>query len=159
MQKTLSVSPDIYKQRFGGIVKLCSSLKSTDYWTFRVFNEEEDDLLDTVRDFSSAMYDNFHHLAPEIIEAFGSLCENEDIGFIYSALVTQLSRHIVNAHQMSPSIQRLINDFNRFTQMIFRQDDISRQSDRKSMEGSNTDKVSRSICDDRLTTLLTSFSR
>jgi hypothetical protein len=33
------------------------------------------------------MYDNFHHLAPEIIEAFGSLCENEDIGFtLYSAL-------------------------------------------------------------------------
>jgi hypothetical protein len=90
----LSVSPDIYKQRFGGIVKLCSSLKSTDYWTFRVFNEEEDDLLDTVRDFSSAMYDNFHHLL-EIIEAFGSLCENEDIGFIYSTLVTQSSRHIV----------------------------------------------------------------
>jgi hypothetical protein len=30
--------------------------------------KEEDDLLDTVRDFSSAMYDNFHHLAPEIIE-------------------------------------------------------------------------------------------
>jgi hypothetical protein len=42
--------------------------------TGRVFNEEEDDLLDTVHDFSSAMYDNFHHLAPEIIEAFGSLC-------------------------------------------------------------------------------------
>jgi hypothetical protein len=57
-----------------------------DYWTFRVFNEE-DDLLDTVHDFSSAMYDNFHHLAPEIIDAFGSLCENEDIGFtLYSAL-------------------------------------------------------------------------
>jgi hypothetical protein len=71
-KKTLSVSLNIYKQRFDGIVNLCS-LKSTDYWV-QVFNEEEDDLLDTVRDFSSAMYDNFHHLAPEIIEARSGHC-------------------------------------------------------------------------------------
>jgi hypothetical protein len=89
MQKNFErLTVDIYKQRFGGIVKLCSSLKSTDYWTFR--GKEEDDLLDTVHDFSSAMYDNFHHLAPEIIGAFGSLCENEDIGFtLYSALCSK----------------------------------------------------------------------
>jgi hypothetical protein len=89
MQKNFErLTVDIYKQRFDGIVKLCSSLKSTDYWTFR--GKEEDDLLDTVHDFSSAMYDNFHHLAPEIIDAFGSLCENEDIGFtLYSALCSK----------------------------------------------------------------------
>jgi hypothetical protein len=95
MQNFERLTVDIYKQRFDGIVKLCSSLKSTDYWTFRVFNEEEDDLLDTVHDFSSAMYDNFHHLAPEIIEAFGSLCENEDIGFtLYSALCRKQERQL-----------------------------------------------------------------
>jgi hypothetical protein len=79
MQKTLSVSQTSINSVSVASSKLCSSLKSTDYWTFRVFNEEEDDLLDTVHDFSSAMYDNFHHLAPEI-EAFGSLCENETSG-------------------------------------------------------------------------------
>jgi hypothetical protein len=92
---------DIYKQRFGGIVKLCSSLKSTDYWTFRIV--EEDDLLDTVHDFSSAMYDNFHHLAPEIIEAFGSLCENEDIGFtLYSALCESNNVSYVHIFRATP---------------------------------------------------------
>jgi hypothetical protein len=101
MQNFERLTVDIYKQRFGGIVKLCSSLKSTDYWTFRVFNEEEDDLLDTVHDFSSAMYDNFHHLAPEIIEAFGSLCENEDIGFtLYSALCR--SKNVSYVHIFEP---------------------------------------------------------
>jgi hypothetical protein len=66
-----------------------------------VFNEEEDDLLDTVHDFSSAMYDNFHHLAPEIIEAFGSLCENEDIGFtLYSALCE--SKNVSYVHIFEP---------------------------------------------------------
>jgi hypothetical protein len=58
----LSVSVDIYKQRFGGIVKLCSSASRLITGRSELFNEEEDDLLDTVHDFSSAMYDNFHHL-------------------------------------------------------------------------------------------------
>jgi hypothetical protein len=95
------LTADIYKQRFDGIVKLCSSLKSTDYWTFRIV--EEDDLLDTVHDFSSAMYDNFHHLAPEIIEAFGSLCENEDIGFtLYSALCESKNVSYVHIFRATP---------------------------------------------------------
>jgi hypothetical protein len=107
----LSVSLNIYKQRFDGIVNLCS-LKSTDYWV-QVFNEEEDDLLDTVHDFSSAMYDNFHHLAPEIIGAFGSLCENEDIGFtLYSALCRKQERQLrsyLPSHTRSKSVEWTID--------------------------------------------------
>jgi hypothetical protein len=54
-----------------------------------VFNEEDDDLLDTVHDFSSAMYDNFHHLAPEISRRSGH-CAEKNIGFtLYSALCSK----------------------------------------------------------------------
>jgi hypothetical protein len=68
--------------------------------------KEEDDLLDTVR-FSSAMYDNFHHLAPEIIDAFGSLCENEDIGFtLYSALCE--SKNVSYVHIFEPHPVKMV---------------------------------------------------
>jgi hypothetical protein len=109
------LTTDIYKQRFDGIVNLCSSLKSTDYWAFRVFKEEEDDLLDTVHDFSSAMYDNFHHLAPEIIDAFGTLCENEDIGFtLYSALCESNNVSYVHIFRATPGQNGRMDD--RFNQ-------------------------------------------